>query len=270
MAIITRQPEIQQPTPQPGQPNGAGRNLAGRIALALIAVAALAGAVVFAVTSGHSGSQSSMTHTPPTPAASTPSPPPSTGPVASIPGATTGGDPALWPAAQSTPPSLDGLYTSPPDFASYVRSLQNYIDWAYSHPDPSLVPNYMFASGSYYKGQVNDLTFLKTNGWHAPPNPTEIDFVKVTLQPKPIPPFNGKPVLNHGHPSYSGGAVVIVFNFPGYSMLDQQGNAVKAYPATGQVAYLWTLAQGTNDGRWRIADEQRLNPPGGIAALEQQ
>jgi hypothetical protein len=254
MDISTNHPDLQE-----------HKNRSRRIVFALIVVVVLAAAVAFVIDRG--SSKPSASALPPTPASSTTTP---TTPATSTTLVGPSGDPAAWPAAQPTPPSLDSLYDSPPDLIAFARTLQNYIDWVYSHPDPSLVANYMLPISSYYQGQINDLTYLKTMGWHAPPNPTEIDFVKITEPPQLNPLFNGKQRTIQGQPWYRGGSVVIIFNFQSYSLLDQHGNAVKSEQAGGQIAYLWNLAQGTNDGRWRIADEERLNPPGGIASLEQQ
>jgi hypothetical protein len=272
MDFSTSDPDLQEPTPFPNGPPNPRKNRARRIVFALIVVVALVTAVAVVINRG--GGKPSATARRPTPTAPTPSQPSgSTGPTTpTTPTTVVGpsGDPAAWPAAQPIPPSLDSLYDSPPDFIAFVKTLQNYIDWAYSHPDPSLVANYMLPISSYYQGQINDLTYLKTMGWHAPPNPTEIDFIKITEPPQLYPPFNGKPRTIQGRPSYRAGLVVVVINFPGGPLLDAAGNVVKTYPASGQIAYSWALSQGANDGRWRIADEQRLNPSGGIAALEQQ
>ncbi len=63
---------------------------------------------------------------------------------------------------------------------------------------------------------------------------------------------------------------MIVVNILGGPLMDQSGNVIKTFPATGQVAYSVSLAQSTIDGGWRVADQTELHPPGGIAALEKQ
>lgn len=240
------------------------------IALSAVVIIGAIAAVTYSLTSRDTG-KSSPAVTGTTAASTTATTgPPATQPAATTPSTVLGpsGNPASWPAAQPTAPSLSSLYNTPPDLIAIVKTLKSYEDWVYTHPDPTLIANYIQAGTTTYDNTVKDVTYLKSNGWHAPPDPTEIDFVKVTEQPQPSPPFNGKPRTIFGHPAYSSGLVDVVINMTGGPLLDATGKVVKTYPATGQVAYSWSLAQSPTDGRWRLVDEQRLNPPGGIGALE--
>jgi hypothetical protein len=148
-----------------------------------------------------------------------------------------------------------------------AKTLESYRDWVYSHPDPTLVGTYMLPSSSYYAGDTKQLTTLRAGGWHTGSVPTEIDFIKVTRVPQPLSPFKGQPRLLNGHEAYSFGSITIVLNLTGGDYLDQAGHVVGHITREGPAAFVWTLAQGP-DGQFRIADEGKLNPPGGIASVE--
>lgn len=258
MAIISGNPETEQISP-PASPQGPRRNLTGRIALALVAVAALAGAVVFAVTRDGSGSKPTA-QPPATPAASAPNQTSgsTTTPTSTAAGAVAG-DPSTWPAAQAAAPSLaQAINTS--DLNLVVRTLFNYKDWLYTHPDPTLVSNYQLQSSADFTGDTKQLQLMVTNHWHSPPKPSQIDYVGVKIAPKLAGHLNGRTI-------YTGSLATIVVNYNGTSMLDASGHTVITYD-NKQVAYSIGLSNAL-DGQWRISDITQLNPPGGIASVEQ-
>jgi hypothetical protein len=181
------------------------------------------------------------------------------------------GSSAHYPAAQPTPPSLARAYPvgDTVNLITVIKTLTTYRDWVYSHPNPAYVSHYMFSSGNQYASEVQNLSTLRTKGWHEDPVPTEIQWAKVTLAPV---------ATNYkidGHVAFRGGAITIVQVLTTAPYLDSAGQVVGHEPGGGSVAYSITLAQVVSgqpnpDGQFRILDVQQLNPPGGISALESE
>ena len=119
---------------------------------------------------------------------------------------------------------------------------------------------------------MKDITQFQQEGIHADPTPSEITFVRVTVQAVPQSAIGGKPAKLDGYQWFRGGAVTAVYNVKPVPMLRSNGQPSGQQfnpPALGQVAYSITLVQGP-DGQFRFEDTVQLNPPGGIAALERQ
>jgi hypothetical protein len=260
MALVERDTRSGSP-PLPPTPTPSRRNRVAAVIVALVVVV-LAAVVIAATATGGSN------HTKPRlaggPAATAPGitnqVPSPTAPTGSGTAAGASSNPADWPAAQSNPPSLAGAMNTT-DLASVARTLETYKDWVYSHPDPTLVRNFELPSSSYFAGDTKQLQTLVSNHWHTTPNPTLVKFIRVTLAPRVTGQRNGKPM-------YSGSLVTVVLNFSGGQVLDVSGKAVITNP-TNDLAYTWGLSYGP-DGQWRISDMGQLNPPGGIASLENQ
>jgi hypothetical protein len=142
----------------------------------------------------------------------------------------------------------------------------------WSHPNPAFVANYDLPSGNGYASDVKEITQLRQEDIHADPTPSEILFARVTLLPTPQPQVDGKPSLLDGYQWFHGGVLTAVYNVQVVPMLDANGqpSGQQFNPSTvGQVAYSISLAQGS-DGQFRFEDTVQLNPPGGVAAVEQQ
>jgi hypothetical protein len=147
-----------------------------------------------------------------------------------------------------------------------------YRDWVWSHPNPALVANYGLSNGNGYAAEVKDVTQFQQQGIHADPTPSEINFVRVTVQAVPQSAIGGKQAKLGGYQWFRGGAVTAVYNVKPVPMLRSNGRPSGQQfnpPVLGQVAYSITLVQGP-DGQFRFEDTVQLNPPGGIAALERQ
>lgn len=179
------------------------------------------------------------------------------------------GPPADYPAAQPTPPSLAGAYPtgSTVNLITVIKALNTYEDWVYSHPDPSLTKNYLWTTANTYAHEVQNLATLQKKGWHTDPTPTIIQWAKVTLPPV------STPYQIDGHRLFRGGTITIVQDATGGTYLDNTGRVVGHLPAEGLVAYSISLAQEDTgaqspDGQFRIVAVRRLQPPGGISALE--
>jgi hypothetical protein len=262
MALVERDTRSGSPPPPP-TPTPSRRN---RVAAVIIALAVVVLAVVVIAATATGGSNHTKPRLAGGPATTGPTitnqVPSATAPGATSPGTAAGAssNPADWPAAQSNPPSLAGAMNTT-DLASVVRTLETYKDWVYSHPDPTLVRNFELPSSSYFAGDTKQLQTLVSNHWHTTPNPTLVKFIRVTLAPRVTGQGNGKPM-------YSGSLVTVVLNFSGGQVLDVSGKAVITNP-TNDFAYTWGLSYGA-DGQWRISDMGQLNPPGGIASLENQ
>jgi hypothetical protein len=159
------------------------------------------------------------------------------------------GNPRYWPAARPKPPSLAGAYGN--NLIRALVSLVTYQDWVWSHPDPRLVQNYMDPSGSAYASELRMVSRLKAMGWHSDPSPTEIDWVGVTLLPRPIRLVDGK-LAHDGHwVAYLPGSLDAVFNQKRGEFLNQQGRVVAHSIGGGRKAFAFTLKEATN-GRWRV------------------
>jgi hypothetical protein len=176
------------------------------------------------------------------------------------------GNPAAWPAAQPTPPSLAGAYST--NMIKVIVTLVRYEDWVGSHPDPALVPNYMIKGGNAYASEVKLITWLQKRGWHTDPSPTEIDWASVTAEPRAMPLVNGEPAQIRGHRLYMPGAAVnVVLDLRVGELLNRTGQVVGHSSVTpGKAAFSEILAQGM-DGRWRISSIYPLKPRGGLAVL---
>jgi hypothetical protein len=175
------------------------------------------------------------------------------------------GNPADWPAAQPKPPSLSGAYGK--NLMKVIVTLITYQDWVWSHPNPSMVGNYMLFRGTSYKGELASITELAQKGWHSSPAPSEIDWLGVTVAPKVMPLINHKPAVIDGRQMYEPGSVNVVINQKVDVYLNSKGQVVGHTPGVpGRVAFAETLAQGL-DGRWRISGIYKLDPPGGLGSL---
>ena len=184
------------------------------------------------------------------------------------------GPPSSYPAAQATPPSLAGAYPTgnTVNLVTVLKTLTTYRDWVWSHPNPALVANYDLPSGNGYASEVKEITQLRQEDIHADPTPSEILFARVTLLPTPQAQVDGKPSRLDGYQWFHGGVLTAVYNVQVVSMLDASGqpSGQQFNPSTvGEVAYSVSLAQGS-DGQFHFVDTVQLNPPGGVAAVEQQ
>jgi len=179
-----------------------------------------------------------------------------------------------YPAAQATPPSLAGAYPNGTtvNLITVLKTLTTYRDWVWSHPNPAFVAHYDLPSGNGYASDVKEITQLRQEDIHADPTPSEILFARVTLAPTPQPQVDGKPSLLDGYQWFHGGVITAVYNVHVVAMLDANGqpSGQQFNPSkVGEVAYTISLAQGS-DGQFRFEDTDQLNPPGGVAAVEQQ
>jgi len=158
------------------------------------------------------------------------------------------------------------------NLSTVIKALTTYEDWVWSHPNPALVANYELPAGSAYPDEINDVTQFHQHRLHAAPTPTEIDFVKVTVAPKPQPLLaDGKPRQLNGHQWFLGGIVTVVYKSTPTPLLNANGKpSGQQFNPThlGPTAVSISLVQGT-DGQFRIDDTTPLNPAGGIATLEQ-
>ena len=183
------------------------------------------------------------------------------------------GPPADYPAAQPNPPSLAGAYPTGTtvNLVTVLKTLTTYEDWVWSHPSSSLVANYSLRSGNAYAGDVKNIAEFERLGLHADPTPTEIDFVKVVTAAKPYVLASGQPVKLNRYQSFRGGVLTVVETLKPVAMLKADGSpsGQRFTPAhVGAVGFSVGLVQGP-DGQFRFADVNQLNPPGGVASLEQ-
>jgi hypothetical protein len=184
------------------------------------------------------------------------------------------GSPANYPAAKPTPPSLAGAYPrgTTVDLITVLKTITAYGDWVASHPNPALVANYELHSGNAFAGETQFISQLQQLRLHATPTPTEIDYARVTLSPRPQAPLpSGQPRQLKGYQSFVGGIVTVVENNRPIAMLkaDGQPSGHQFNPShLGPTAYSISLVQGS-DGRFRIDDSRQLDPPGGVASVEQ-
>jgi hypothetical protein len=174
------------------------------------------------------------------------------------------GNPADWPAAQAKPPSLAGAYST--NMLKVIVTLITYEDWVYSHPNPALVSNYMIAGGTTYQGERMTITNLSQRRLHANPSPTEIDWISVTVLPKPVH-IQDKLAKIDGHQLYGPASVDVVIDQKTGKLLNQHGEVIGHSSVNpGRAAFAETLSQGS-DGRWRIISILKLDPRGGLEAL---
>ena len=169
------------------------------------------------------------------------------------------GNPADWPAARPEPPSLAGAYSS--NMMTVFLTLVRYQDWVWSHPDPSLVRNYMMPGTAAYRNEEASISTFARRSLHADPSPTEIDWLAITGRPRRM---LGKTL--GGHPAYTPCAVTAVINQRVGTLLSPEGKPELRSPGGGRAAFSEVLDQGL-DGRWRIAGIVRLHPAHGLGSL---
>jgi hypothetical protein len=175
------------------------------------------------------------------------------------------GNPADWPAAQPKPPSLAGAYST--NMMKVIVTLITYEDWVGSHPDPALVRNYMIAGKKSYQGDMKLMTELVRESLHLDPSPSEIDWLDVTVLPKPMRRADGRPIRINGRQVYMPAWVNVVIDEKTEAYLNAQGKAVSHTPGGGRTPFTVSLVQGI-DGRWRISSIEKLNPSGGLGSLD--
>jgi hypothetical protein len=147
-----------------------------------------------------------------------------------------------------------------------IVTLIAYQDWVWSHPNRALVGNYYISGGNVYAGERRIVSQLVQKGWHTDPSPTEIDWIGVTEPPKAAEPIAGKPAHIGGRQAYMPADVNVVIDQRRGKILNVNRKLVEYSPGGGKNAFAVTLTQGS-DGRWRIIDIHKLNPPGGLAGL---
>ncbi len=142
--------------------------------------------------------------------------PPTTAPRTTSTTVMGGGSPATWPAAKAVAPSLAGAYS--PNLKTAFISLVKYSDWLGSHPNPSLVKNYVITASDLYRSQVDLMQKMVTHSWHISPQPTQIDFLKVVVPPVTRTLPDGR--------KYQGGVIDTVINEIMYPYLNRAGKVV--------------------------------------------
>ena len=140
-------------------------------------------------------------------------------------------------------------------------TLVRYQDWVWSHPDPSLVRNYMMPGTAAYRNEEASISTFARRSLHADPSPTEIDWLAITGRPRRM---LGKTL--GGHPAYTPCAVTAVINQRVGTLLSPEGKPELRSPGGGRAAFSEVLDQGL-DGRWRIAGIVRLHPAHGLGSL---
>jgi hypothetical protein len=140
-------------------------------------------------------------------------------------------------------------------------TLVRYQDWVWSHPDPSLVGNYMMPGTAAYRNEETSIRTFARRSLHADPSPTEIDWLAVTGQPHRMP---GKTL--GAHHEYTPCVVTAVINQKVGTLLSPEGVPVLHSPGGGRAAFTEVLDQGL-DGRWRIAAIIKLHPAHGLGSL---
>ena len=122
-----------------------------------------------------------------------------------------------------------------------------------------------------FGGETQFIARLQQLGLHADPTPTEIDYVKVSLSPRPQAPLpSGQPRQLKGYQWFIGGIVTVVENNRPIPMLKATatiGAAIQSI-SSGADGLLDIPCSGP-DGQFRIDDSRQLNPPGGVASVEQ-
>jgi len=239
---------------EPSEPKGPSRN--GFVIAAIIAAVLFVAVIVVAVVVTDHGKTTSVA-TPTT--TSTPKGTVTTS--TSMTAASGSSSPAAIPAAQATPPSLAGAYSTDP--ATVMRAITTYADWVFSHPNPALLNNYMLPTCDQYNGVKAELTTLYDRGWHARPSVTTIQWVMVNV------PFTPAPGFLDGYPAYVGGGVkaVVTHTVQSSDILNAAGQVVDSAHNAPLIMLGVNFAQGP-DGRFRIISEGAFNPPGGVAAFE--
>jgi hypothetical protein len=177
-----------------------------------------------------------------------------------------GGSPSTWPAARAVAPSLAGAYS--PNLKTAFITLVNYSDWVGSHPNPTLVKNFMLPTCNVYTYSVNLMRILVERRWHDYPNPTEINYFRVVRKPTPIMASRHQPSLLDGHRAYLGGILDVVIVEKNVPYLNHANKIVGYSGGGGATVIAVTLTQGHSDGRFRIENWHVLKPTGGIAAWE--
>ncbi len=167
-----------------------------------------------------------------------------------------GGTPAQWPAARATAPSLAGAYGT--NMIRVFVTLMAYQDWVWSHPNTTFVANYMVPGTRPYLQEVAGLTALEKKGWHSPPRPTEIDWVKVSQPPTVarIPGIATKTSAKQQEVA----TITCVLNRTGDVYLNAAGKVVGSWTGAGRLPYSVWFTRSV-DGVWRIASIVRLKIP---------
>jgi len=166
-----------------------------------------------------------------------------------------GGNPATWPAAKPYPPSLAGAYST--NLKRAFITLMAYTDWLSCHPNPKLVRNAVVPGANIYGYWVTVMAVLAKKRWHEPPNPTDIEFMKVV---NPVTAGSGFLV----------GTVDVVINFKTYPYLGEKGQVVGYGNGGGSAALSVILGRANVDQHFRIARWYVCHPKGGIMTWERQ
>ncbi|MGC8626242.1 MAG: hypothetical protein ACP5VR_01590 [Acidimicrobiales bacterium] len=166
-----------------------------------------------------------------------------------------GGNPAIWPAAKPYPPSLAGAYGT--NLKKAFLSLLQYMDWAFAHPDPSLVANAVVPQANIYTEWVRVMEALVKRGWHECPKPTDIEFLKVVK------------TATASH-RFLDGTVDAVINGARAPYLNANDQVVAYQSGQRPYAISVVLGRATATERFRIARWYVLHPAGGLAAWERE
>jgi hypothetical protein len=141
-------------------------------------------------------------------------------------------------------------------------TLVRYQDWVWSHPDPSLVGNYMMPGTAAYRNEKSQVSYLERHSLHSNFSPTEIDWLAITELPRSV---HG--ALLRGHVAYTPCVMNVVINQRVGAILNAKGKPVVYSPGGGRAAFSEILDQGP-DGRWRLASVHKLRPTGGLGSLD--
>jgi hypothetical protein len=179
-----------------------------------------------------------------------------------------GGTPSSWPAAKKVAPSLAGAYS--PNLKTAFLTLVRYSDWLGSHPNPNLVKNYVLPTSDIYWAQVYLMRDLVSRGWHEPPNPTEVDFIKIVRKPVPRLGANGSHLIFDGHLAYIGGDIDIVINEKREPYLNNAGTVVGHTAGGGRSAWTVSLTQSDRSGEFLIDNYQPVVTVRGIGSWEKR
>ena len=146
------------------------------------------------------------------------------------------------PKATDQPPAL---VNTGENWHAIVRSIVAYNEWLYLHPRPELLDEIMLPAHKEYADTKLGLTNLATKGWRYDPVPAPVTIERVSLGTR-----------------LSATKVSLVVRYgpaPQYRVIDQAGNVVYDTPATqAGNTVVWTLAQTTDDSRWRLEDVDPL------------
>ena len=157
-------------------------------------------------------------------------------------------------------PSLAGAYS--PNLKTAFISLVKYSDWLGSHPNPSLVKNYVITASDLYRSQVDLMQKMVNHSWHISPQPTQIDFLKVVVPPVTRTLPDGR--------KYQGGVIETVINEIMYPYLNRAGKVVGHTAGGGPTAYAITLVQDSLHTHFYLDVWQQLTPTGAGVRWEQR